>query len=344
MPTKTFSLVLGVSKSVDEVLSYWRRTAVIAGLACAICISSIGFAVWLLARQFSTYEALKIAIAERGAAVAAREQAEAHLRHAQKLKAIGQLAGGIAHDFNNLLTVVMCRLESLQRLTQDTNLQRYAENAIEATLRGSALTARLLAFSRRQPLVPQPADCGRLLKSMSDLLCCTLGGNIQVETVVEPNLWRPFIDLNQLDSAILNLALNARDAMQGRGRLTIGATNQVLDENYAQAEPDVTSGEYVLISVSDTGPGIEKDVLERVFEPFFTTKPVGKGTGLGLSQVYGFVKQSGGHIKIESEIGRGTTVKMYLPRAPSDAVAQEGTNSADAEEEPALKQRRRSRD
>jgi signal transduction histidine kinase len=298
--------------------------------------------VWLLARQFSTYEALKVAIAERGTAVAAREQAEAQLRQAQKLEAIGQLAGGIAHDFNNLLTVVVCRLESLQRLTQDTNLQRYAENIIEATLRGSALTARLLAFSRRQPLDPHPADCGRLLNSMSDLLCRTLGGNIQVETVVEPNLWRPFIDLNQLDSAILNLALNACDAMQGRGRLTIRATNQVLDENYAQAEPDVTSGEHVLISVSDTRYRNRR--ARTRLRTFFTTKPVGKGTGLGLSQVYGFVKQSGGHIKIESEIGRGTTVKMHLPRAPSDAVAHEGTNSADAEEEPALKQGHRSRD
>jgi signal transduction histidine kinase len=260
------------------------------------------------------------------------------LRQAQKLEAIGQLAGGIAHDFNNLLTVVMCNLESLQRYTQDTKLQRYAGNAVEATMRGAALTARLLAFSRRQPLDPQPADCGRLLNSMSDLLRRTLGDNIQVETVVEPNLWRPFIDLNQLDNAILNIALNARDAMEGRGQLTIRASNQILDENYAHAQPDVTSGEYVLISVSDTGPGIEKDVFERVFEPFFTTKPAGKGTGLGLSQVYSFIKQSGGHIKLESDIGRGTTVKMYLPRAPADAVVQQGkVNSTDAEEEFDLK-------
>jgi PAS domain S-box-containing protein len=249
--------------------------------------------------------------------VAERLKAEEALRQAQKMEAIGQLTGGIAHDFNNLLTIIVGNIELLQRrLPEGTDrLQRAADHAMDATRRAATLTQRLLAFSRRQPLDPKPIDVNKLVAGMSDLLRRTLGEVVVLETVLGGGLWRSQADPNQLENAILNLAVNARDAMLDGGKLTIETANARLDEAYvaAFAEP-VPPGQYVLVAVSDTGTGMERATMERVFEPFFTTKEAGKGTGLGLSQVYGFVRQSNGHVRIYSELGEGTTIKIYLPR------------------------------
>ena len=249
--------------------------------------------------------------------VAERMKAEEALRQAQKMEAIGQLTGGIAHDFNNLLTIIVGNIELLQRRLPEGSdrLLRAAEHAMDATRRAATLTQRLLAFSRRQPLDPKPIDVNKLVSGMSELLRRTLGEEVVLETVLAGGLWRSQADPNQLENVILNLAVNARDAMPSGGRLTIETANARLDEAYAAAlaEP-VPPGPYVLVAVSDTGMGMDKATQEKVFEPFFTTKDVGKGTGLGLSQVYGFVRQSNGHVRIYSEPGEGTTIKVYLPR------------------------------
>ena len=245
-----------------------------------------------------------------------RVQAEAVLREAQKMQAIGQLTGGIAHDFNNLLTVILGNLELARgKLTNDTVLAARIERAVWAAQRGATLTSQLLAFARRQPLAPGPINLAASIPDILPLLRRTLGEHIEIRFVDTAGLWPAMADAAQLENAVLNLALNARDAMPGGGRLTIELANKVLDEDYARRHAEVTAGDYAMIAVSDTGHGMTQDVLGRVFEPFFTTKPDGKGTGLGLAMVFGFVKQSGGHVKIYSEPGEGTTVRIYLPRA-----------------------------
>ena len=260
-----------------------------------------------------------------------QREIEEQLRHSQKMEAIGQLTGGVAHDFNNLLTVILGNLDNLQRHLPDSpEAQRMAGAIMRAAGRAATLTHRLLAFARRQPLEPKPIEVNRLVAGMSDLVRRALGEGIVIETVLAGGLWRTLADPNQLENALLNLAVNARDAMPVGGKLTIETANSLLDEAYAAAHEDVRPGQYVLVAVSDTGTGMSKDVAERAFEPFFTTKDVGQGTGLGLPQVYGFVKQSGGHVKIYSEPGEGTTVKLYLPRllateAEKDDAAPEPT-------------------
>ena len=245
-----------------------------------------------------------------------RAQSEAVLRETQKMQAIGQLTGGIAHDFNNLLTVILGNLE-LARLKLDpaNPLAGYLERALWAAQRGSTLTAQLLAFARKQPLAPAPINLAATLPELVPLLNRTLGEHIDVRFVGSAGLWPAMADPAQLESAVLNLALNARDAMPGGGQLTIELANKVLDDEYARAHVEVSPGDYVMVAVSDTGHGMTSDVVARVFEPFFTTKTEGRGTGLGLAMVFGFVKQSGGHAKIYSEPGEGTSVKLYLPRA-----------------------------
>ena len=252
-------------------------------------------------------------VAERTAQLRTNEEA---LRQAQKMEAVGQLTGGVAHDFNNILQVIVGNLEIIRRLVPADagRIQRSAEQALNGAKQASSLTQRLLAFSRRQPLDPKPVDVSSLMSGISELLNRSLGETISVEIVSGAGLWKIEVDANALESAILNLAVNARDAMPQGGRLTIETMNAYVDEIYATLHAEVVPGQYVLISVSDTGVGMEPETIKRAFEPFFTTKPVGQGTGLGLSQVYGFVKQSGGHIKIYSELGQGTTVKIYLPR------------------------------
>jgi PAS domain S-box-containing protein len=252
-------------------------------------------------------------VTERTAQLRKNEEA---LRQSQKMEAIGQLTGGVAHDFNNLLQIIIGNLEALQRNLPESSgrLQRAALQAMNGARRAAALTQRLLAFSRRQPLDPKPLDVNILVSGMSDLLHRTLGETIAIETVRGAGLWRVEADPNELEAAILNLAVNARDAMRDGGRLTIETANTHIDALYSASHAEVVPGQYVSISVSDTGAGMDPATIAQAFEPFFTTKPVGKGTGLGLSQVYGFVKQSGGHVKIYSEPGQGSTVKIYLPR------------------------------
>jgi signal transduction histidine kinase len=257
--------------------------------------------------------------------IAHRTQAEESLRQSQKMEAIGHLTGGVAHDFNNLLTVIGGGVETLQRIfatvplgSDEARVKRALGMIAQGATRAATLTHRLLAFARRQTLDPRPLDANKLVAGMSELLRRTLGESVALETVLAGGLWRTALDANQLENALLNLAVNARDAMPNGGKLTIETANTYLDEAYAAAHDDVTIGQYVMIAVSDTGAGIDQRILERVFEPFFTTKDIGQGTGLGLSQVYGFIKQSNGHVKLYSEEGQGTVVKLYLPRLLSD--------------------------
>ncbi|THD57490.1 MAG: PAS domain-containing sensor histidine kinase [Phenylobacterium sp.] len=252
--------------------------------------------------------------------------AQEALRQSQKMEAIGHLTGGIAHDFNNMLAIVIGNLDIAQRhlVRGGSGVERHLNHAREGATRASTLTQRLLAFSRQSPLSPSVVALNALVASMSELLRRTLGERIALETVLAGGLWLTHVDPNQLESAILNLAVNARDAMPDGGKLTIETANAHLDERYAAREVGVAPGQYVMIAVSDVGTGIPPEAISKVFDPFFTTKPVGKGTGLGLSMLYGFVKQSGGHVKIYSERGQGTTVKIYLPRtfaAAEDALA-----------------------
>lgn len=252
--------------------------------------------------------------------VSREREMEGRLRQAQKLEAVGQLTGGVAHDFNNLLTVILGNAEALsEELSDQQQLRMLADMTATAAERGAELTNRLLAFSRKQALEPRVLDVGSVVYSMEGLLRRTLAENIDIEIVRGGGLWQAEIDPGQLESALLNLALNARDAMPDGGHLTIEITNAALDDDYAASEPEVRAGQYVLITVSDSGQGIDEAVLKRVFEPFFTTKEIGKGSGLGLSMVYGYVKQSGGHIRIYSEPGQGTSVKLYFPRARGKA-------------------------
>jgi PAS domain S-box-containing protein len=257
-----------------------------------------------------------------------RRAADERARQAQKMEGIGQITGGVAHDFNNLLTIIIGNLETLQRnlnvsAIEPERLRRSAENAMRGARRAETLTQRLLAFSRQQPLDPKPMDLGRLVTGMSDLLRRTLGEQVTVETVLGGGVWRANADPNQLELAILNLAVNARDAMPNGGKLTLETANVHLDEQYAASQAEVLPGQYVMLAVTDTGSGMPPEVIARAFDPFFTTKEVGHGTGLGLSQVYGFVKQSRGHVKIYSEIGEGTTIKLYLPRVHAASVTDE---------------------
>ncbi len=316
-----------------------RLTVYQAGLAQAgLVVNGIVILalIFMTFRQGGTRLRLAVTSAEElGAANAAlkgeletREAAEAQVRQMQKMESIGQLTGGIAHDFNNMLTVVIGSLHIAKRRL-DTDRARTLvciDNALDGAQRAAMLTARLLAFSRQQPLAPKVLDANKLVGGMSEMLRQTIGEHLRVETVLAGGLWRTFVDPGQLENAVLNLVINARDAMPGGGRVTVETSNAHLDDAYAVANEGAVAGQNVLLSVTDTGAGMSADVIKRVFDPFFTTKDIDKGTGLGLSQVYGFIKQSGGHVKVYSEPGLGTTVKLYLPRyfgAEADADVEE---------------------
>jgi two-component system NtrC family sensor kinase len=264
-----------------------------------------------------------------------RAAAEDALRQSQKLEAIGHLTGGVAHDFNNLLTIIIGNLETAQRQLESwtdgaqVKLARRLENAMHGAQRAASLTRRLLAFSRQQPLNPTAIDVNRLLNGVSDFLRRGIGEDVSLEIVGGAGVWPVEADGPELESVILNLAINARDAMPNGGKLTVEASNSYLDDAYCSQHSEVDPGQYVQIAVTDTGSGMSKDVVDRAFEPFFTTKATGHGTGLGLSQVYGFVKQSGGHVKIYSEMGEGTTIKLYLPRFMGNVPVIETTKKSE---------------
>jgi PAS domain S-box-containing protein len=280
-------------------------------------------------------------VTERHSAQEMLEQARARLLQSQKMEAVGQLSGGVAHDFNNLLTIVIGNLETAQRQLGGlsggaaSRLKRALDNAMRGAQRAAILTQRLLAFSRQQPLEPKSLDVNQFIAAEVDFLQRSLGETIAVEAVGSAGIWPVEVDAHQLEAALLNLAVNARDAMPNGGKLTIETSNAFLDQDYCRVNPEVMPGQYVMIAVSDNGTGMTKDVADRAFEPFFSTKGVGQGTGLGLSQVYGFIKQSRGHIKIYSEVGEGTSVKIYLPRLLEDIDrSDEDRQAADTVEGP----------
>jgi len=294
-------------------------------------ISAVGQR-WFEARMapIEVQAAAKPAVVLVARDITQRKAAEEQLRQAQKMEAIGHLTGGVAHDFNNLLAIVMGNLELLDEdLTPNSGLRDLVRRALAAANRGAVLTQRLLAFSRQQPLQARPTDLNKLVAGMIDLLRRTLGETIQIQMLLAGDLWRILIDPAQFENAVLNLALNARDAMPQGGRLVLKTANCRLDESYAAVHEAAKPGDYVMLMVSDTGVGMTKPVLERAVEPFFTTKEVGKGSGLGLSMVYGLVKQSGGHVMLDSEVDRGTTVTVYLPQTVSEQEILLETSTAE---------------
>jgi nitrogen-specific signal transduction histidine kinase/CheY-like chemotaxis protein len=273
-------------------------------------------------------------ITDEKAAEAELAEAQEALRRSQKMEAIGQLTGGIAHDFNNLLAGISGGLEFLRtRLGQGRfdGLERYIGAAEDSTRRAAALTQRLLAFSRRQTLVPKPTDVNRLISGMEELIRRTAGPSVALEVVGAGGLWLTQIDPSQLENAVLNLSINARDAMPDGGRITIETANKWLDDRAAR-EREVKPGQYVSVCVTDTGTGMSPEVISRAFDPFFTTKPIGQGTGLGLSMIHGFVRQSGGQVRVYSELGKGTTMCLYLPRFVGDAEAPENLDLPNADD------------
>ncbi|MFZ6875996.1 PAS domain S-box protein [Undibacterium sp. Di27W] len=266
--------------------------------------------------EFVGYAKVTKDITEKHEAAIALKKTEQALQQAQKMETIGKLTGGIAHDFNNLLQIISGNLQLLSaEIAGNPHAERRVTNALAGVRRGAKLASYLLSFGRRQALDPKVVNIGRFVIDMEDMLQRSLGETIEVDTILADNLWNTFVDVAQVENALLNLAVNARDAMESVGKLTIEIANAVLDVDYASTHVEVTSGEYVMLAVSDNGSGMSPEVVAQAFEPFFSTKPEGKGTGLGLSMVYGFVKQSGGHVNIYSELGYGTTVKLYLPRS-----------------------------
>ena len=262
----------------------------------------------------------------------ARRQAEEQLRQAQKMEAVGQLTGGIAHDFNNLLSAIWGNVELVREgVKDDSEAAVYLDLVTRAIQRGADLTHRLLSFTREQPLSPEITDVNRLVFGMVELLHRTIGAQVDIKSIESLGMWTATVDPAQLENALLNLILNARDAMPDGGTLTIETGNKELDADYARRNPAVVPGPYVMIAVSDTGHGVSRDVIDSIFEPFVTTKEAGKGTGLGLSMVFGFVKQSGGHISVHSEPGQGATFRLYLPKADQTA-SEEKTSSAQPHE------------
>jgi signal transduction histidine kinase len=336
-PTTMVDIRAGVSKlrsiendllaerSSDEERLTWA-TLIAAALALVIVIASMS--AWIFNARREARNLLTT--------IAERENNEAQIRQMQKMEAVGQLTGGLAHDLNNMLAIIISGIALAQKrlAAGDTNIERFINAAFQGATRAATMTSQLMAFSRQQPLNPQTTDANKLLSGMSDIMQRSLGETIQAQTVLSAGLWLTNIDVAQLENAILNLAINARDAMPKGGKLTLETANSNMDDVYARRN-SMPAGQYVQISVTDTGVGMTEDVIDKVFDPYFTTKGVGKGTGLGLSQVFGFIKQSGGHVKIYSEPEQGTTVKMYLPRL-DDASPEQVLRTAKEEAWPDL--------
>ena len=315
-----YPVVIGFGVSLGTAMMPWRRNMWTYGLVAALSSLALlgvsGFAIRRITLEGRATRRWRHSAALLETEMAERAHVEEQLRQAQKMEAVGRLTGGVAHDFNNLLTVVIGSLDLLSRRVGDADPRQKVliRNAIDGASRAATLTARLLAFSRQHPLDAKPVDANALVDGMLNLLQRTLGETVAIELDLATGLWPVFADPNQLENAILNLCVNAVDAMPKGGSLTVSTASAVLDEAYCAQHADVAPGPYVMIAVTDTGTGMPPEVVAKAFEPFFTTKPVGKGTGLGLSQVYGFARQSGGHAAIETEPGRGTTIKIYLPR------------------------------
>ena len=325
-----YPVVIGFGITWDAALAPWWRNmmgyGLVAFLSSLALLGVSGIAMRHSALEMRATRSWRDTAALLEAEMAERMRVEEQLRQSQKMEAVGRLTGGIAHDFNNLLTIVIGSLDLLTRRMKDADPRHRAlvHNAVDGATRAAALTARLLAFSRQHPMDPKPIDANALIGGMTNLLQRSLGETVTLDVVLAEGLWTTFADPNQLENALLNLAVNALDAMQGGGRLRIETANATLDDAFAAAHAELAAGAYVMIAVTDSGTGMAPEVVARAFEPFYTTKPVGKGTGLGLSQVYGFTKQSGGHTTLESEPGQGTTIRLYLPRqtvAPAPRVA-----------------------
>jgi signal transduction histidine kinase/CheY-like chemotaxis protein len=314
-------LYLSDGLPIDSILYGWMRTMA-SHLVFGIPATLVLFTLVLLAmrRTRALY-----AEADR------RDMAEQALRQSQKMEAVGQLTGGVAHDFNNLLTIIIGNLGIAKRGVVEARAERALNNALVGAERAAQLTQRLLAFSRRQPLNPRVLDINKLIVAISDLLTRTLGENIELETISGAGLWNVEVDASEMESTLLNLALNARDAMPTGGKLTIETSNAYLDDEYCREHEGILPGQYILVAITDSGAGMSAETIDRAFEPFFTTKEAGKGTGLGLSQVYGFMKQSGGHVKIYSEPGEGTTIKLYLPRREGNELVISGDDDLNSE-------------
>lgn len=319
--------VEGFIRAENEMLAERNRTAelhrkLMMSAVFAMMLIAVVIAFVVLRRTRRDADDMQAANLALQAEMLQRETAESQLRQSQKMEALGQLTGGVAHDFNNMLAIIVGNLEMLMRRMpeSDARCQKLAENAFSGAMRAAELTRSLLAFSRQQPLKPKSVDIDQCVRDMSVMLRRSLGEDIHIEIVQGGGLWHAYVDRAQLESAILNLAVNSRDAMKGSGHLTIETANAVLDQAYADAHEEVSPGQYVMVAVTDTGAGMSPEVIKRAFDPFFTTKDVGQGTGLGLSQVHGFARQSQGHVKIYSELGVGTTIKIYLPRDASNKL------------------------
>ena len=325
VPGRKWTVVVRPAPGLFPWWGDWTAWVTFAfGLVLTILVTAYG---WSRTKYMRRIEALAADVSESHARlekeIAEREEMEERLRQSQKVEAVGQLTGGVAHDFNNLLTIIIGGLEILEeKLSGDGTVLPHVRSAMSAAVRGAALTQRLLAFARRQILDPEILDINFVIIVMQDLLQRTLGKSIQIRTVMAKPLWPAVADRNQVESALLNLAVNARDAMPEGGVLTIETENLTVDEEFARRTGDLTPGDYVVLTVSDTGCGMSPETLKRAIEPFFTTKERGKGTGLGLSGVFGFAKQSSGHLKLYSQPGRGTTVRLFLPRSRGLAVGR----------------------
>jgi len=321
-PIGTYPVFVVFSLDRRSAFAAWRENFAFYGTAAAFAAIALLFVSFIAIRQNQKWKSATLALR---AEAASRQNAEEQLRQSQKMEALGQLTGGIAHDFNNLLTGVIGSLDLLSaRIAKGrlSEIDKYIAAAKKSSERAAALTHRLLAFARQQPLDPKPTDIARLVTDMDDLIQRTIGPSIQLEVMAPPGLWTVRVDRNQLENALLNLCINARDAMQKGGKLTIESGNLQLDEHAAH-DKELPEGQYVSLCVSDTGTGMDAVTISRAFDPFYTTKPLGQGTGLGLSMTYGFARQSGGQVQISSELGKGTTVSIYLPRYHGTAAADD---------------------
>nr|WP_247886913.1 response regulator [Azospirillum sp. SYSU D00513] len=332
---RNYPLAVGVSRTRDVILEGWYRQAAVTATAGLVCLLAAALAMWALLRQVRAYEAVTRALSDRQQAIDEREEAHQHLLQLQRMEALGQLTGGVAHDFNNLLQAIRSSHHLIETRSSGEAVLGPLRVAQQALERGATLTQHLLAFSRRQQLAPKPVDLGGLVRTMAALLERALSASIQIEVEEEPGAWPALVDPDQFETALLNLALNARDAMPAGGTLAIRIANSRVPLAATPRPSGLPAGDYVVLTVQDTGTGMAEEVAARAFEPFFTTKPAMQSSGLGLSMVHGLAAQSGGGIELKSRLGHGTTVTLYLPRAQEALEAESLPRPEPAALEPA---------